>query len=44
MLAASSTVWVQTIVSVLIVSLIAFVGIVILIVRQGLLHRSSRSS
>ena len=39
MLAASSTVWVQTIVSVVIVSLIAFVGIVILIVREGLLQR-----
>jgi zinc and cadmium transporter len=38
-LAASSTVWVQTIVSVVIVSLIAFVGIVILIVREGLLQR-----
>ena len=39
MLAASSSVWVQTIVSVVIVSLISFVGIVILVVRQGLLHK-----
>jgi zinc and cadmium transporter len=38
-LAASSSVWFQTIVSVLIVSAIAFVGIVILIVQAGLLQR-----
>jgi zinc and cadmium transporter len=38
-LAASSSVWFQTIVAVLIVSAIAFVGIVILIVQEGLLQR-----
>lgn len=39
MLAASSSVWLRTIGSVLIVSAVAFVGIVILVVREGLLER-----
>jgi zinc and cadmium transporter len=38
-LAASASVWAQTIVSVVAVSAIAFAGIVVLVVREGLLRR-----